>query len=87
MAEKWIQSAVSRPGRMKRAAAKAGVSTHQYMEEHKDAPGSLGSAARLGLRLSAAAKGKKKLASGGRVHIHGEGEAPRHRSDRARRRK
>lgn len=80
----WIKSAIHHPGRMKRAAAKAGVSTHEYMEEHKGDSGSLGSAARLGLRLSAAAKGKKKLARGGHV-VRGEGEAPKHGAHKKRR--
>jgi hypothetical protein len=48
----WIQRAIKHPGRMKKAAAKAGESTHQYMEEKKNAGGSLGRAARLGLTLS-----------------------------------
>lgn len=55
-AKKWISGAIKHPGRMKHGAAREGVSTHQYMEEHKDSPGSLGRAARLGLRLSAMSK-------------------------------
>lgn len=51
--KKWISGAIKHPGRMKRAAARAGMSTHAYMEKEKGASGSLGSAARLGLRLSA----------------------------------
>jgi hypothetical protein len=50
-AKKWIAGAVKHPGRMKRAAAKAGESTHSYMEQHKGDKGSTGAAARLGLRL------------------------------------
>ena len=57
MAEKWIGGAIKHPGRMKRAAKRAGMSTHSYMEKEKHAPGSLGSAARLGLRLSGMRKG------------------------------
>lgn len=53
MAKKWISKAVKHPGRMKRAAAKAGMSTRSYMEKHKDDSGSTGAAARLGLRLEA----------------------------------
>lgn len=49
---KWIQAAIKHPGRMKNAAAKAGMSTHAYMEKKKGAGGSLGRAARLGLTLS-----------------------------------
>jgi hypothetical protein len=37
---------------MKRAAAAAGESTQAYMRAHKNSPGSLGRAARLGLTLS-----------------------------------
>jgi len=55
----FIQGAIHNPGRMKRAAAKAGMSTHAYMMKHQHDGGSLGDAARLGLRLSAMAKRKK----------------------------
>lgn len=51
MAKKWISKAIKHPGRMKEAAKKAGESTHEYMEKHKSSGGSLGAAARLGLRL------------------------------------
>lgn len=53
MAKHWIQKAIKHPGAEKRAAAKAGESTHEYMEKHKDAPGKAGARARLGLRLEA----------------------------------
>jgi hypothetical protein len=59
MAKKFIQSAVKHPGVEKRAAAKAGESTHQYMEEHKHDSGTAGKRARLGLTLSRLAKRKK----------------------------
>jgi len=49
---KWISRAIRHPGRMKKAAAKAGMSTQSYMHKHAGDSGSLGSAARLGLRLS-----------------------------------
>jgi hypothetical protein len=49
--KKWIAKAIRNPGREKRAAARAGMSTHAYMEKHKGDSGSGGSAARLGLRL------------------------------------
>lgn len=49
----WIAGAIKHPGAEKRAAAKAGESTHQYMEEHTHSPGKAGSRARLGLRLEA----------------------------------
>lgn len=52
----WIQGSIRRPGRMKNAAKRAGVSTHSYMEEHKGDSGSLGAAAREGITLSKIAK-------------------------------
>lgn len=58
MAKKWISSAIKHPGAEKRAAARAGMSTHAYMEKHKDDPGKAGARARLGLRLSAMARKK-----------------------------
>lgn len=48
----FIKDAVKHPGRMQRGAKREGVSTHAYMEEHAHDSGSLGSAARLGLRLT-----------------------------------
>lgn len=48
----WIQGAIKHPGAEKRAAAKAGMSTHAYMEKHKHDSGKSGSRARLGLTLS-----------------------------------
>ncbi len=48
----WIKAAIKHPGRMKKGAARAGESTHEYMESKKSAGGSLGRAARLGLTLS-----------------------------------
>ena len=48
----WIAGAIKHPGREKRAAARAGMSTHAYMEKHKGDKGSSGKAAQLGLRLS-----------------------------------
>lgn len=56
----WIKGAVSHPGRMKRAAARAGESTHQYEVDHQHSPDGLGQAARLGLRLSAMSKKGKR---------------------------
>lgn len=58
MADHWIQGAIKHPGAEKRAAKRAGMSTHAYMEEHKDSPGKAGARARLGLRLSSMAKHK-----------------------------
>jgi hypothetical protein len=54
----WIKSAIKHPGAEKKAAEKAGMSTHAYMEKHADDSGKAGSRARLGLRLSAMAKHK-----------------------------
>jgi hypothetical protein len=58
MAKNWIAGAIKHPGAEKKAAAKAGVSTHTYMEERKDAPGKAGQRARLGLILSGLNKKK-----------------------------
>lgn len=58
MAKHWIASAIKKPGVEKAAAKRAGESTHQYMEEHKNSPGKAGQRARLGLRLSAMARKK-----------------------------
>ena len=59
MAKKhWISGAIKHPGAEKRAAARAGMSTHAYMEEHKNDPGKAGARARLGLRLSSMARRK-----------------------------
>lgn len=49
----WIKDAIKKPGAERNAAKRAGESTHQYMEEHKDASGKAGARARLGLRLEA----------------------------------
>ncbi len=51
MAKKWISGAIKHPGVEKKAAAKAGESTHAFMESHKDAKGKAGDRARLGLEL------------------------------------
>lgn len=52
MAKHWIAGAIKHPGAEKRAAAKAGMSTHAYMEKHKHDSGTAGRRARLGLTLS-----------------------------------
>lgn len=52
MAKHWISSAIKHPGRETNAAKKAGMSTHAYMEKHKNDNGTAGKAARLGLQLS-----------------------------------
>lgn len=59
MAKKFIQKAIKHPGAEKNAAAKAGMSTHAYMEKHKGDSGTAGKRARLGLTLSRMAKRKK----------------------------
>lgn len=56
--KKWVRGAIKHPGAEKKAAAKAGKSTHEYMEEHKGDSGKSGDRARLGLRLSAMSKKK-----------------------------
>lgn len=52
----FIQKAVKHPGVEKAAAKKAGVTTHQYMEQHKNDPGTAGKRARLGLTLEGMSK-------------------------------
>lgn len=52
MAKHWISKAIKHPGAEKKAAAAAGKSTHEYMEEHKNDKGTAGKRARLGLTLS-----------------------------------
>lgn len=61
MAEHFIQKAIKHPGAEKKAAAKAGMSTHAYMEKHKHDSGTAGNRARLGLTLSRMAHAKKAL--------------------------
>ncbi len=56
MAKKWIKGAIKHPGAEKKAAAAAGMSTHAYMEKHKNDSGTAGKRARLGLTLSKMAK-------------------------------
>lgn len=59
MAKNWIKGAIKHPGAEKRAAKRAGMSTHAYMEKHKDDSGTSGKRARLGLTLSKMSKKKK----------------------------
>ena len=56
MAKHFIQKAIKHPGAERRAAAAAGMSTHAYMEKHKNDSGTSGKRARLGLTLSRLAK-------------------------------
>jgi hypothetical protein len=58
MAKHWIQGAIKHPGAERRAASKAGMSTQEFMQKHKDDPGTAGKRARLGLALSKMAKKK-----------------------------
>jgi hypothetical protein len=55
-AKHWIKGAIKHPGAEKRAAAAAGMSTHEYMEKHKNDSGTSGRRARLGLALSRMSK-------------------------------
>lgn len=58
-AKHWIAGAIKHPGAEKRAAAAAGMSTHAYMEKHKNDSGTAGKRARLGLALSKMSKRKR----------------------------
>lgn len=57
--KKWEQKAVKHPGVEKAAAKKAGETTHEYMEKHKDDSGTAGKRARLGLTFEKQAAKKK----------------------------
>jgi hypothetical protein len=58
MAKKWIKGAIKHPGVEKKAAARAGMSTQEYMQKHRGDSGTSGERARLGLTLSGMSKGK-----------------------------
>jgi hypothetical protein len=47
----WIKGAIRHPGTLKRAAKRAGESTRQYAESHKDSSGTTGKRARLAITL------------------------------------
>jgi hypothetical protein len=47
----WISKAIKHPGAERKAAKRAGKSTREYMEEHKNSKGTAGKRARLGLTL------------------------------------
>lgn len=66
--KKWIQKAIKHPGAEKKAAKRAGMSTHAFMEKNKNKPGKAGNRARLGLRL----EGMHHHAKGG---MHSEHES------------
>jgi hypothetical protein len=52
MGAKWIQAAIKHPGRMRKLAAKHGISTQQELQKDKDKSGGIGRAARLGITLT-----------------------------------
>ena len=58
MAEKWMQGVAAKikssghEGVFKRAAARAGKSTHSFAEAHKHSAGKIGKRARLALAFS-----------------------------------
>ena len=56
----WIAGAVKKPGIEGRAAKKAGMSTHAYMEREKGKGGVAGKRARLGLTLENLSKRRAK---------------------------
>ena len=56
---KWIAGAVKHPGVETAAAKRAGETTHQYMEQHKNDPGTAGKRARLGLTFEGMHHGPK----------------------------
>lgn len=45
----WMKSAVKHPGALRTAAHRAGMSSAEYAESHKNAPGKTGQRARLAL--------------------------------------
>jgi hypothetical protein len=60
MKKHWIAPAIKHPGAETAAAKRAGESTEEYMQKHKNDKGTAGKRARLGLRLSRMAKRRKK---------------------------
>lgn len=61
MAEKkWEQSAVKHPGAFTTSAKRAGMSTLAFAHKNKNAPGKLGSRARLALTFEHQARQKKQ---------------------------
>ncbi len=60
MADKWmggVKAAIERRGTkgvFRRAAARAGKSTHEFAEEHKHSSGKIGKRARLALAFASA---------------------------------
>lgn len=59
MAKHWIAGAIKHPGAEKAAAKRAGMSTQEYMQKHKNDSGTAGKRARLGLTLSRMSRRKK----------------------------
>lgn len=47
----WIAGAIKKPGGLRKAAKRAGESTHQFAESHKHSSGKTGKRSRLALTL------------------------------------
>mgnify|MGYP003348865826 FL=1 len=47
----WIAGAIKHPGALTRAAKRAGESTSEYEQQHKNDPGKAGKRARLAITL------------------------------------
>lgn len=47
-----MQHAVHKPGALRTAAHRAGMSTHAFAEKHKDSPGTVGKRARLAITFA-----------------------------------
>lgn len=57
--DKFMATAVKKPGSFTASAKRAGKGVHEYAEEEKHAPGITGKRARLALVFEKAAKGRK----------------------------
>ena len=70
MKKKWVQKAVpeSRKGVFKAKAERSGMTTREYAEKEKDAPGALGKEARLATTLMGMSHKRKKLYTNPRSH-------------------
>lgn len=51
MAKHWIDGAIKHPGALKAKAKKAGESTREFAESHKNSSGTTGKQARLAITL------------------------------------
>jgi len=47
-----MSSAVKHPGALRKAASRAGMSTSEFAQQHKDSPGVVGKRARLALTFA-----------------------------------